>query len=167
MAILQPLFFPQVLFIHLIVLSHFFQQLCHFSILHMGWYWDQYCSVSSLSAWPVDQNTPSVRLQMMPNGREMVNTQEGTVQRGCGIPILGDFHDSIRQVPQQPDLNSKLVLCTSNWFGWYPEVSAQHKFLLWLHKRMAISSPCSSINTCIAVLDINVAGFTELLFFLA
>lgn len=43
-------------------------------------------------------------------GGKMVNTLEGIVQRGCEIPILGDFQDSIRQVPQQPDLNSKLVL---------------------------------------------------------
>lgn len=63
----------QVLFIRLIVLPH----------------------VSVMPIFNVRQsaNTPSVSLQMMPNGGEMVNTPEGTVQRGCGIPILGDFQD--------------------------------------------------------------------------
>lgn len=61
-------------------------------------------------------------------GGKMVNTAESTVQRGCGILILGDFQNSIRQVPQQPDLNSKLALCTGNWFGRYPQVPTQHKF---------------------------------------
>lgn len=72
-AILQPSLFPQVLFIHFMVLPHLFQQLCHFSILHMGWYRDQYCSSSWLSAWHVDQNRPSVSLQMMPKLGKMVN----------------------------------------------------------------------------------------------
>lgn len=64
-AILYPLLFLQVLFIHLIVLPHFFlQQLCHFSIL------DELKLRSMLLNifWPVDQNTSSLSLEKVPSG---------------------------------------------------------------------------------------------------
>lgn len=84
-ATLYPLLFPQVLFIHLIILPHLFlQQLCHFSIL------DELKLRSTLLNifWPLDQSTPSLSVEKVPSGGEMVNTPEGTVQRGCGILIL-------------------------------------------------------------------------------
>lgn len=45
----------------------------------------------------------------------MVSQGDGNGQKGCGISVLGVFQDLLKsQVPQTPDVNSKLLLGTGN-----------------------------------------------------
>lgn len=90
MAILQPLLFPQVLFISLRVLPHFFQQLCLFSITRVAIrIHGAQCFDYQPSLWI--KMCLSLCLQIMSNGGKMVNQGDNSVQTGCGISIFEIF----------------------------------------------------------------------------